>query len=226
MPAERPGDPGRVALRVYPDDERVGHDPTVVGEAIERGAEGAAEGDRVAHETPLAHRGLGAESEPERRVGHVRSGDAPEARDRDRAGLVHPDPAAAARRASPRAGAPREPRPCVRACPAGPGSGARAPTVASRWRLLIGRVSDNVPRRARCPRTCYPGLMSSPDLSTLRIDERARRGPRRLGCGVRSPWGWSALLAGAAGLTSCSASKAPEVEVAAVRADQGGGRRS
>ena len=40
-------------------------------EAVERRAEGAAVGDRVAHETPLAHRGLGAEPQPERRVGHA-----------------------------------------------------------------------------------------------------------------------------------------------------------
>jgi len=63
--------------------------------------------------------------------------------------------------------------------------------------------------------------MSSPDLSALRIDERARRGPRRLG--------WRAiavalvvLLAGAAGLFVALREKAPEVEVAAVRADTGG----
>lgn len=63
--------------------------------------------------------------------------------------------------------------------------------------------------------------MSSPDLSALRIDERARRGPRRLG--------WRAiavalvvLLAGAAGLFVALREKAPEVEVAVVRADTGG----
>jgi HlyD family secretion protein len=63
--------------------------------------------------------------------------------------------------------------------------------------------------------------MSSPDLSALRIDERARRGPRRLG--------WRAiavalvvLLTGAAGLFVALREKAPEVEVAAVRADTGG----
>jgi RND family efflux transporter MFP subunit len=63
--------------------------------------------------------------------------------------------------------------------------------------------------------------MSTPDLSALRIDERARRGPRRLG--------WRALvvalalvLACAAGLFALLREKAPEVEVAAVRADKGG----
>jgi RND family efflux transporter MFP subunit len=63
--------------------------------------------------------------------------------------------------------------------------------------------------------------MSTPDLSALRIDERARRGPRRLG--------WRALavalavvLASVAGLFVALAEKAPEVEVAAVRADKGG----
>ena len=63
--------------------------------------------------------------------------------------------------------------------------------------------------------------MSTPDLSALRIDERARRGPRRLG--------WRTLvvalalmLAGVAGLFLALREKAPEVEVAAVRADKGG----
>jgi RND family efflux transporter MFP subunit len=63
--------------------------------------------------------------------------------------------------------------------------------------------------------------MSAPDLSTLRIDERARRGPRRLG--------WRALvvalvvlLAGGAGLFVALREKAPEVEIAPVRADRGG----
>jgi RND family efflux transporter MFP subunit len=63
--------------------------------------------------------------------------------------------------------------------------------------------------------------MSTPDLSALRIDERARRGPRRLG--------WRALavalvlvLACAAGLFVLLRERAPEVEVAAVRADKGG----
>jgi RND family efflux transporter MFP subunit len=63
--------------------------------------------------------------------------------------------------------------------------------------------------------------MSTPDLSTLRIDERARRGPRRLG--------WRALvvalvvlLAGGAGLFVALREKAPEVEIAPVRADRGG----
>jgi RND family efflux transporter MFP subunit len=63
--------------------------------------------------------------------------------------------------------------------------------------------------------------MSGPDLSALRIDERARRSPRRLG--------WRALvvalvvvLGGAAGLFFALRERAPEVEVATVRADKGG----
>jgi RND family efflux transporter MFP subunit len=63
--------------------------------------------------------------------------------------------------------------------------------------------------------------MSGPDLSALRIDERARRSPRR--------FGWRAIavvlivvLAGAAGLFVALREKAPEVEVATVRADKGG----
>jgi RND family efflux transporter MFP subunit len=63
--------------------------------------------------------------------------------------------------------------------------------------------------------------MSTPDLSTLRIDDRARRAPRRLG--------WRALavalvvlLAGGAGVFVLLREKAPEVEIAAVRADKGG----
>ena len=63
--------------------------------------------------------------------------------------------------------------------------------------------------------------MSTPDLSSLRIDERARRGPRR--------FGWRTLvvalalvLAGAAGLFVALREKAPEVEVATARADKGG----
>ena len=63
--------------------------------------------------------------------------------------------------------------------------------------------------------------MSGPDLSALRIDERARRSPRRLG--------WRALvvalvvvLGGAAGLFFLLRERAPEVEVATVRADKGG----
>ena len=63
--------------------------------------------------------------------------------------------------------------------------------------------------------------MSSPDLSALRIDERSRRSSRRLG--------WRAIavalvvvLAGAAGLFVALREKAPEVEVATVRADKGG----
>src|SRR5256886_5905465 len=63
--------------------------------------------------------------------------------------------------------------------------------------------------------------MSSPDLSALRIDERSRRSSRRLG--------WRAIavalvvvLAGAVGLFVALREKAPEIEVAAVRADKGG----
>ena len=63
--------------------------------------------------------------------------------------------------------------------------------------------------------------MSSPDLSALRIDERARRSPRR--------FGWRAIsvavvvvLAAAIGLFFALGEKAPEVEVATVRADKGG----
>src|ERR1700704_3548923 len=74
---------------------------------------------------------------------------------------------------------------------------------------------------APCARNCSPAFMSSPDLSALRIDERARRSPRR--------FGWRAIavvlivvLAGAAGLFVALREKAPEVEVATVRADKGG----
>jgi RND family efflux transporter MFP subunit len=63
--------------------------------------------------------------------------------------------------------------------------------------------------------------MSGPDLSALRIDERARRSARRVG--------WRTLvaalvvvLAGAAGLFVAFRERAPEVEVATVRADKGG----
>jgi RND family efflux transporter MFP subunit len=63
--------------------------------------------------------------------------------------------------------------------------------------------------------------MSGPDLSALRIDERARRSPRRVG--------WRTLvvalvvvLGGAAGLSFALRERAPEVEVATVRADKGG----
>jgi RND family efflux transporter MFP subunit len=63
--------------------------------------------------------------------------------------------------------------------------------------------------------------MSGPDLSALRIDERARRSPRRVG--------WRTLvvalvvvLGGAAGLFFLLRERAPEVEVATVRADKGG----
>jgi RND family efflux transporter MFP subunit len=63
--------------------------------------------------------------------------------------------------------------------------------------------------------------MSPPDLSTLRIDEHARRGPRRLG--RRSiAVAVAALLAIAAGVFVAFRETAPEVEVAAVRADKGG----
>ena len=63
--------------------------------------------------------------------------------------------------------------------------------------------------------------MSSPDLSALRIDERARRAPRRLGWRAIAV-GLAVLLAAAAGLFVVLREKAPEVEVAAVRADKGG----
>lgn len=63
--------------------------------------------------------------------------------------------------------------------------------------------------------------MSSPDLSALRIDERARRAPRRLGWRAIAV-GLVVLLAAAAGLFVALREKAPEVEVAAVRADKGG----
>jgi RND family efflux transporter MFP subunit len=63
--------------------------------------------------------------------------------------------------------------------------------------------------------------MSSPDLSALRIDERARRAPRRLGWRAIAA-GLAVLLAAAAGLFVVLREKAPEVEVAAVRADKGG----
>src|SRR6267143_1450522 len=83
-----------------------------------------------------------------------------------------------------------------------------------------------VPSRARlftapCARNCYPAFMSGPDLSALRIDERARRSARR--------FGWRAIavvlivvLAGAAGLFVALRERAPEIEVATVRADKGG----
>jgi RND family efflux transporter MFP subunit len=70
-------------------------------------------------------------------------------------------------------------------------------------------------------RNCYPGIVSSPDLASLRIDERARRSPRR--------FGWRAItvaalvvLAAGLGLFLALGEKAPEVEVATVRADKGG----
>jgi len=63
--------------------------------------------------------------------------------------------------------------------------------------------------------------MSSPDLSALRIDERARRAPRRLGWRTIAA-GLVVLLAVVAGLFFALGDKAPEVEVAAVRADKGG----
>lgn len=63
--------------------------------------------------------------------------------------------------------------------------------------------------------------MSGPDLSALRIDERDRRSPRRLG--------WRTLVValvvlvgGAAGVFFALRERAPEVEVATVRADKGG----
>jgi HlyD family secretion protein len=64
-------------------------------------------------------------------------------------------------------------------------------------------------------------MSDGPDLSALRIDERARRDPRRPG--------WRALAAGLAAVALVSAGlvfvlreKAPEVEVTTVRADRGG----
>ena len=63
--------------------------------------------------------------------------------------------------------------------------------------------------------------MSSPDLSALRIDERARRAPRRLGWRTIAA-GLVVLLTIGAGLFFALGEKAPEVEVAAARADKGG----
>src|SRR5262249_3780835 len=63
--------------------------------------------------------------------------------------------------------------------------------------------------------------MSTPDLSALRIDERARRGPRRLGWRVLVV-ALAPVLAGAAGLFGALGAEGPEVEVAAARADKGG----
>ena len=64
-------------------------------------------------------------------------------------------------------------------------------------------------------------MSNGPDLSTLRIDERARRDPRRLGWRVIAVALAVALLA-SAGLVWALREKAPEVEVTAVRADKGG----
>jgi len=63
--------------------------------------------------------------------------------------------------------------------------------------------------------------MTTPDLSALRIDENARRAPRRLGWRSAAV-GLVVVLALAAGLFVLLREKAPEVEVAAVRADKGG----
>jgi len=63
--------------------------------------------------------------------------------------------------------------------------------------------------------------MTTPDLSALRIDERARRAPRRLGWRTAAI-GLAVVLALVAGLFVLLREKAPEVEVAAVRADKGG----
>jgi len=63
--------------------------------------------------------------------------------------------------------------------------------------------------------------MSTPDLSTLRIDERARRGPRRLGWRAFAV-ALAVLVAVGVGLFLALHEKAPEVEVATARADKGG----
>ena len=63
--------------------------------------------------------------------------------------------------------------------------------------------------------------MSTPDLSALRIDERARRAPRRLGWRAITV-GLVVLLAVAAVLFVALREKPPEVEVAVARADKGG----
>jgi RND family efflux transporter MFP subunit len=63
--------------------------------------------------------------------------------------------------------------------------------------------------------------MTTPDLSALRIDERARRAPRRVGRRAAAV-GLVVLLALAVGLFVLLRDRPPEVEVAAVRADKGG----
>jgi len=63
--------------------------------------------------------------------------------------------------------------------------------------------------------------MSSPDLSALRIDERARRAPRRLGWRTVAG-GLVVVLAVAASLFFALSEKPTEVELVAVRADSGG----
>src|SRR5262249_24391432 len=63
--------------------------------------------------------------------------------------------------------------------------------------------------------------MSTPDLSTLRIDERARRGPRRPGWRTLAV-ALAVLVAVGIGLFVVLRDKAPEVEVAIARADKGG----
>src|SRR5215468_3171758 len=63
--------------------------------------------------------------------------------------------------------------------------------------------------------------MSTPDLSTLRIDERARRGPRRLGWRAFAV-ALAVLVAVGVGLFLALHEKAPEVEVATARAGKGG----
>jgi HlyD family secretion protein len=64
-------------------------------------------------------------------------------------------------------------------------------------------------------------MTSGPDLSALRIDERARRDSKRPGWRLIAA-GLAAMLLVAAGLFFTLGQKAPEVEVTTVRADMGG----